>query len=143
MTVDPAQAQARLFEALSRCFLGLAGQGPLLLCLDDLHWADAATLGWLAALPRWLDGSRICLLASCRPAEADVLADVKRAFARPGRLAEIELARLSAGDVAVLLYLGSVIALVFGSRWPVLHRAAADPARRLASPRAWIPSSSA
>ena len=103
VTVDPAQAQARLFEALSRCFLGLAGQGPLLLCLDDLHWADPATLGWLAALPRWLDGSRICLLASCRPAEADVLADVKRAFARPGRLAEIELARLAAGDVAVLL----------------------------------------
>ena len=103
VAVAPAQAQARLFEALSRCFLGLASQGPLLLCLDDLHWADPATLGWLAALPRWLDGSRICLLASCRPAQADVLADVKRAFARPGRLAEIELARLSAGDVAVLL----------------------------------------
>jgi DNA-binding SARP family transcriptional activator len=103
VAVEPAQAQARLFEALSRCFLGLAAQGPLLLCLDDLHWADPATLGWLATLPRWLPGSHICLLASCRRAEDETLADVKRAFARPGLLAEMPLSHLTESDVTAIL----------------------------------------
>ena len=76
---------------------------PLLLCLDDLHWADAATLSWLAGLPRQLAGSHVCLLATCRAADAGRLADVKRAFARPGLLAEAPLSRLSVEAVAHML----------------------------------------
>ena len=101
--VEPAQAQVRLFEALARCFLGLAGQGPLLLCLDDLHWADPATLSWLVTLPRWLVGSQLCVLATCRLADAPAVADVKRAFARPGLLAETLLSRLTTADIAAVL----------------------------------------
>lgn len=101
--VEPAQAQARLFEALARCFLGLAAQGPLLLCLDDLHWADPATLSWLAVLPRWLAGSQLCVLATCRLADAPAVAEVKRAFTRPGLLAETLLSRLTTADIAAVL----------------------------------------
>jgi hypothetical protein len=88
---------------LARCLLGLADQGPLLLCLDDLHWADPATLSWLAALPRWLAGSQYCVLATCRLADAPAVADVKRAFARPGLLAEALLSRLTTADIAAIL----------------------------------------
>jgi DNA-binding SARP family transcriptional activator len=101
--VESGQAQARLFEALARCFLGQAAQGPLLLCLDDLQWADPATLSWLAALPRWLAGSRVCILASCRLADVTSVADVKRAFARPGLLAETLLSRLTTADISAVL----------------------------------------
>ena len=103
VAVAPAEAQARLYEALARCLHGLAGEGPLLLCLDDLHQADAATLSWLAGLPRQLAGSRVCLLAACRTADASRLAEVKRAFARPGLLAEAPLSRLSVEAVARML----------------------------------------
>ncbi len=49
MEAGPAEARARLFEALSQLTLGLAdGWHPVLLCLDDLHWADGTTLDWLA-----------------------------------------------------------------------------------------------
>ena len=103
VAVAPAEAQARLYEALARCLRGLAGDGPLLLCLDDLHQADAATLSWLAGLPRQLAGSHVCLLAACRTADAGRLADVKRAFARPGLLAEAPLSRLSVEAVTGML----------------------------------------
>ncbi len=60
--VEPKQAQARVFEALSQIFLGMAAKRPLLLCLDDLHWADEATLGWLNYLSSRLAESHLCPL---------------------------------------------------------------------------------
>ncbi|HUF39483.1 MAG TPA: AAA family ATPase, partial [Anaerolineales bacterium] len=60
ISVEPQQAQARLREALTRAFLGITGHpAPLLLCLDDLHWADEATLSWLSDLSRRLADSRV------------------------------------------------------------------------------------
>jgi tetratricopeptide (TPR) repeat protein len=60
-------------------------------------------LSWLAALPRWLAGSQLCVLATCRLADAPALADVKRAFARPGLLVETLLSRLTTADIAAVL----------------------------------------
>jgi len=101
--VEASQAQARLFEGLSRCVLGLAAHGPLLLCLDDGHWADAETMGWLTALAPRLGESDICILATYRSAHGSALVDVKRAFARSGRLAEVALSRLTAAAVEEIL----------------------------------------
>ncbi|MCP4211427.1 MAG: AAA family ATPase [Halieaceae bacterium] len=101
--VEPAQAQARLFEALTRCFIGLATHGRLLLSLDDLQWADPATVSWLTALSRRLAGSNVCILATYRVTDAEVLADLKRAYSRPGHLAEIALSRLTARAIANIL----------------------------------------
>ncbi len=103
VSVEPAQAQARLFEALTRCLVGLAAHSPLLLCLDDLHWADTATLGWLAALPRRLAGSNACVLATYRSASAAALAELRRAFARPVCWPKSALSRLNIDAVASIL----------------------------------------
>lgn len=103
LEVEPAQAQARLFEALTRSLLGLAAHGPLLLCLDDLHWADPATIGWLAAQPNRLAGSNVCILATYRSADAGALADLTRAFARAGLLEEVPLSRLTEAAVGRIL----------------------------------------
>ena len=103
VSVEPDQAQARLFEALTRCFIGLAQSGPLMLCLDDLHWADPATLGWLAALPRRLAGSNVCVVGTYRHARAEALVDLMRAYARHGLLGEAPLSRLSVDAVAQVL----------------------------------------
>ena len=101
--VERSQAQARLFEALNRCLLGLAAHGPLLLCLDDVHWADAETMGWLTGLAPRLNGSDVCIVATYRSAHAAALANVKRAYARPGLLAELSLSRLTLDAVERIL----------------------------------------
>jgi predicted ATPase len=41
--LDPAQKRQRTLEAVKRLFLKLGQDQPLLLILEDLHWADAET----------------------------------------------------------------------------------------------------
>ena len=61
-------SQAQLFEPLVQCMLALAKRAPLVLFMDDLQWADSATLDLLQyAIRRWQDNAaRILFLASLR-----------------------------------------------------------------------------
>lgn len=52
--------------------LNVAGDEPLLLVVDDLHWCDRPSLRFLAYLTKRLDGSPVGLVASLRPAEPGV-----------------------------------------------------------------------
>src|SRR5829696_2526019 len=47
----------------------LAEQQPLALLVDDLHWADRASLRWLEYLGRRLDGVPVVVIATLRPQE--------------------------------------------------------------------------
>jgi DNA-binding SARP family transcriptional activator len=60
--------QARLFEPLVQLTLAMAKRAPLVLFMDDLQWADGATLDFLLyAIRRWRDSAaRILLLVSLR-----------------------------------------------------------------------------
>ena len=49
--------------------VNLADQAPLLLAVDDAHWADEASLRWLAYLAPRLDGPSVSLVAALRPDE--------------------------------------------------------------------------
>lgn len=63
------QQQARLFDALTLFLLDLAQQNPLLLALEDLHWAQESTLVWLHYLARHLPQAHILLVATYRREE--------------------------------------------------------------------------
>jgi tetratricopeptide (TPR) repeat protein len=103
--VGPEQAQARLFEALSQLALGLAeGLHPVLLCLDDVHWADGTTLEWLVYLGRRLHGSRVLVVGTYRCEEADAVSGLRRGLARLGILVDLNLTALTAADVLELLH---------------------------------------
>jgi adenylate cyclase len=84
--------QSRIFEQLTQVFKALAMKSPLVLVLDDLHWADAASASLLFHLARRVEGSRILVLGAYRPEEVElgrggerhpldrVLTEVKRYF---------------------------------------------------------------
>ena len=103
LEVEAQQAQARLFEAVSQLLRSLATDSPLLLCLDDVHWADEATLGWLQYMARQLSGSNICILATYRINEQTALREWQRTLNRVQLVTDIQLAGLSVTAVAELL----------------------------------------
>jgi predicted ATPase/DNA-binding winged helix-turn-helix (wHTH) protein len=49
----------------------LTTEQPLVLVLEDLHWADAATLSLLSALARRRAAAKLLIVASCAPREAE------------------------------------------------------------------------
>jgi tetratricopeptide (TPR) repeat protein len=56
-------------EGLNRCLLGLAAQKPLLLLLEDLHWAADSTLMWLHALGRQVGSAPLLIVGTYRQEE--------------------------------------------------------------------------
>src|SRR5437588_770129 len=67
-TKDELTAKGRLFEAVARLFEALARRAPLVLLLEDLHWADQASLDLLRYLGRYWKGhgSPVLLLCTLR-----------------------------------------------------------------------------
>jgi DNA-binding CsgD family transcriptional regulator/tetratricopeptide (TPR) repeat protein len=64
-----AAAQSRLFEALLSLLGRLGDDAPLLLVIEDLHWADRATRAFLAFLGRSLCRERVLVVCTYRPDE--------------------------------------------------------------------------
>lgn len=62
-------AQDQLLEQFTVVLRTLAAERPLLLCLDDLQWVDAASAGLLFHLGRRLAGSRILIVGAYRADE--------------------------------------------------------------------------
>jgi class 3 adenylate cyclase len=54
----------RLFESVSSFLVNAAQAHPILLVLDDLHWADAPSLRLLSHLARRLTGSRLLVVGT-------------------------------------------------------------------------------
>jgi len=61
--------QSDLCEQFTHVLQDLALRYPILLVIDDLQWADEASLNLLAHLGRRLAGQRILILGAYRPAE--------------------------------------------------------------------------
>ncbi|WP_433468241.1 BTAD domain-containing putative transcriptional regulator [Spirillospora sp. CA-128828] len=100
---DVGTGRFRLHLAVGDYLAGVAETAPLLLVLDDLHWADEETLALLVRLAGRLRDRRVLLLATFRQTEVpDGLAAALAALARcePAR---IELGGLSPAEVAVLV----------------------------------------
>ncbi|MGM4914060.1 adenylate/guanylate cyclase domain-containing protein [Rhizobium sp. 768_B6_N1_8] len=65
--IEPEQLRRQIFYAVRTVFERRLGQGPLLLVIEDLHWADAASLEVLRFMMDRLERSRLMLLAIYRP----------------------------------------------------------------------------
>ena len=63
---DPEVAQFRLFDAYTSYLKAIANQGPLVVAIDDLHWADKPTLQLLQHIARELSRMRVLVVANYR-----------------------------------------------------------------------------
>jgi DNA-binding winged helix-turn-helix (wHTH) protein/tetratricopeptide (TPR) repeat protein len=95
----PERMQRELTDALEAA----AAETPLVLWLEDLHWADAPTLDWLAAFARRPEPVRMLLLGTFRPAEARAVRHPLHALgdelARQGRARTLTLGPLTRAAV--------------------------------------------
>ncbi len=96
-------AQSRVFEALLTLLDLLGRREPVLLAIEDLHWADASTRAFLSFLARSLRSERVLLVASYRPDELHrrhplrpLLAELERG----PRARRIELVPLTRSELA-------------------------------------------
>jgi DNA-binding SARP family transcriptional activator len=98
------QEQGRLFLALAQWLRSLAARRPpLILCLDDLHWADEATLSWLGYLARGIQRVPILVLGTYRIAEGGAVSPLRTQLVRQGLLNEIVLEGLPVSEIVRLL----------------------------------------
>jgi tetratricopeptide (TPR) repeat protein len=101
---DPRTRMVRegcgLFEALAK-------EHPLVLVLEDLHWADFATIDFLSALCRRRSAARLLLIGTYRPEDLTTARHPLRRMTHDLALhqycGEIELAPLSADAVGEVL----------------------------------------
>ena len=89
-------AQARLFELLLGLLGRLGEQAPLVVVVEDLHWADRSTRDLLVFLVRNLRRERLLLVISYRNDEPgqQQLGPYLAEMYRSGRVEHIELPRL-------------------------------------------------
>ena len=64
---DPLSLSGRATAALAEYFRRLAEQAPVVLLLEDLHWADEATLSLINAADAVLRDSQVLVVATTRP----------------------------------------------------------------------------
>jgi len=67
--LTPEIERDKTFEAVARVLLQLSAQTPLILFLDDLHWADHLSLALLHYLSRKCRNSRLLVIGTYRPEE--------------------------------------------------------------------------
>jgi DNA-binding SARP family transcriptional activator len=69
-TLDPNRERLRLFEAIAAALQVLARPRPVLLVLEDLHWAGSATISAFEFLSRRAAGQPILIIGTYRSEEA-------------------------------------------------------------------------
>jgi len=101
LALAEAEARLRLFEAVARLGARLAAADPLVVFIDDVHWADGATLDLLAYLGRrWRQlGLPVLLLLTARAEDLATNLAVADWLARLEREAPVTRVRLPALNI--------------------------------------------
>lgn len=103
---DPEMARGRLFGLLLALLERLAEKQPLVLVMEDVHWADRSTGELGAFLTRNLRRAAVLQVVTFRSDELNRAGMLRRLLAELGRLdtvTRLELARLFRGQVAAQL----------------------------------------
>ncbi len=106
-----AASKERLFEAITQVLLFLSRETPVVLLLDDLHWADSGSLQLLYYVARNAMERRLLILGTYRTEDllpdgegrAHPLVDTMQRMSREGIFQKIELEGLGMEGVNLML----------------------------------------
>ncbi|WP_062443247.1 BTAD domain-containing putative transcriptional regulator [Herbidospora daliensis] len=97
---DPDAARFLLHDAVARALERRAAQGPLMIVLEDAHWADAATLKLLTFLGADLHRVPLLVVVTVRHHDAPQPVDVFAELARQRGTERLTVGPLTTADVA-------------------------------------------
>jgi hypothetical protein len=103
---DPDEERWRLFQAVAGFLRNASAVQPIIVVLEDLHWADRGTLDMLIHLARNLQDSRLLLVGTYRDIEVDRTHPLSAALAELRRAATFDrvlLRGLTADEVQRML----------------------------------------
>ena len=104
--IDPAGGATRLFEVFLGLFERLARDRPVLVLVEDLHWADRSTRDLLTYLIHRLGPARVAVVMTFRSDEMNRRHPLRPFLAeleRSGRAERVDLPRFDRDDVALQL----------------------------------------
>ncbi len=109
--LSPQVWKTQAFDRVAKTLLTISFERPLVLFLDDVHWADSASLALLHYISRIVNNSeKILVLATFRREEVTAdeegrphpLEEEMRAMSREDLHSEIKLTNLSQADFSVI-----------------------------------------
>ena len=106
LALDKDEERFRLFDAFSQLLIEASQLRPLLVVLDDLHWADRGSVAMLSHVTHFVPDNAIFLIGAYREAEVDRAHPLTAAIAAIRRLPNSEslpLKGLGRDDVTDLL----------------------------------------
>jgi DNA-binding CsgD family transcriptional regulator len=111
-TADADTERHRLHTAVTDLLVAVSAEAPLLLVLEDVHWADASTLQLMRHLVRSGAEARMLLVATFRDSEAELqehLAEVLVDAYRTEGVVRLRLGGLSRSEIAELVGLSAEV----------------------------------
>lgn len=91
----PAPSGGQLLELVRRVLVGLAARAPVLLVIDDLHWADRTTRELVVSLVAHLSDERVMVVVTARSDTLDVTHPLRRMLPELARDRAVRLIELS------------------------------------------------
>jgi DNA-binding winged helix-turn-helix (wHTH) protein/predicted ATPase len=93
----------RMLRELTDALEAMAAAGPIVLCIEDLHWSDVSTLDWIASFAHRPERAAVLLVCTTRTGEAGEAARSTQGIATSLRARDlcidIALTRLDAPSV--------------------------------------------
>ena len=129
-TLEPQQARFRLFDAITTFLKNVAQRQPLILVLDDLHWADRSSLLLLEFLAREIGNSPLLLLGAHRDIElfrAHPLSQTLGALVREQHFQRVQLDGLNQQEVGELVEGNAGVALTLEAEEVIRSRTNGNP----------------
>jgi class 3 adenylate cyclase/tetratricopeptide (TPR) repeat protein len=106
IALEKDEERFRLFDAFSQLLIEVSQHRPLLLVLDDLHWADRGTVAMLSHVAHFVSDNPIFMIGAYRDAEVDrshPLSGAVTAIRRLRNSESLTLKGLGSADVTELL----------------------------------------
>jgi len=103
VAADPDTERHRLHSALADLLAAVSRRTPVVLVVEDAHWADTPTLLLLRHLARGIGEARAVLVTTFRDAEADITEPLSAALAdlrRSEGVVRLRLGGLSAAEIS-------------------------------------------